>query len=113
MVPSAVIWGGTSSSRTASTNSTVMVLFTTVCTGILTPCLTVAFWLFWVIAFGSDKSFPTPRDSAASMTKSRAKFLEANKYWIPLVGADVPRFKIDGIGPDVPLPTTIGGAGVK
>src|SRR5208282_5418860 len=115
MVPSEVICGVTSSSSTASTNWTETVLLTIVCTGILVPCLMVAFSLFCVITFGLDRSLPTPLSSAAVIMRSNATFADEKEYWMPLVGEPTPRFVAKGIDPDVlddpPDPTTMGGAG--
>ena len=76
MVPSAVICGVTSSLSTASMYCTEMVLLMVVWIGILTPCFTVAFSLFWVTMRGLESSLPTPLDSAAVIKKSTAKFGE-------------------------------------
>src|SRR5271155_5801966 len=102
MVPSEVICGVTSSSSTASTNWTETVLLTIVCTGILVPCLTMDFWLFWATIFG------------LVMTMSRAKLALANEYAKPLVGVAAPRLVSSGTEPDVNggVPTANGGAGV-
>src|SRR5580698_8338454 len=113
MVPSEVICGVTSSSSTASTNWTETVLLTMVCTGILVPCLTTDFWLFWATIFGLEMSLPTPRSSAAVMTTSRAKLELANEYAKPLVGVAAPRLVSNGTEPDANggVPTANGGAG--
>src|SRR5580704_16876301 len=100
MVPSAVICGVTSSWSTASTNCTETVLFTMVCTGILVPCFTVAFWLFCVITFGFEINLPTPRSSAAVMMASSAKLADWNAYVIPLVGVVAPKAVNSGRLPD-------------
>src|ERR1700687_4370668 len=74
-----------------------MVLLITVCTGILEPCLTVAFSLFCVITLGLESSLPTPLASAAEMMKSRAKFGELCAKEKPLVGARAPNAETSGM----------------
>src|SRR5262252_6483656 len=95
-VPSAVICGVTSSFSTASMNVIEIVLLIVVCTGIFVPCLTTAFSLFWVTTRGFESSLPTPRDSAAVMKKSTAKFGERCEKPMPLVGTPAPRLTASG-----------------
>src|ERR1700679_3609779 len=86
-----------------------------VCTGILVPCLTIAFWLFCVITFGFEISLPTPRSSAAVLSASIANWLFWKADAKPLGGGAAPRFVNSGTDPDVAVgvaPTAKGGAGV-
>src|ERR1700722_5682317 len=88
-----------------------------VCTGILVPCLTVAFSLFSVMTLGFERRLPTPFSSAAVMTASRPKLAEVNRYEMPLVGTLAGRFEISGIAEPVLPPVlpgaTRGGGGVR
>ena len=71
----------------------------------MTPCLTVAFSLFWVTMRGFESNLPTPLDSAAVMKKSTAKFGERWEKPKPLVGAAAPRLTLRGnTGRVAPLP---------
>src|SRR5579862_3761830 len=117
-VPSAVICGVTSSFNTASMYCTETVLLTVVWMGILVPCLTEAFSLFWVTMRGLESSLPTPLDSAALIKKSMAKFGERCEKPKPVVGG-APAAKLVFKGrPEVtplpestPVPTLTGAAG--
>src|SRR5256885_2723603 len=111
IVPSAVICGVTSSFSTASIKVIEIVLLIVVWIGILVPCFTTAFSLFCVTTRGFERSLPTPRDSAAVMKKSTAKFGERWPKKRPLVGTPAPRLTARGNPfPEVPdVPTTGGG----
>src|SRR5271155_2874544 len=71
--------------------------------GILTPCFTVAFSLFWVTMRGFESSLPTPLASDAVMKKSSAKFGERVEKPKPLVGTPAPRLTLRGKAPVVAL----------
>src|SRR3982074_854102 len=99
MVPSEVICGVTVSRRKASTYVTVggPPNCAWVTMGTRTPCLTIAWILFWVTTRGRDNTFNKPRDSAiVRMASMRILLLE---FWnpMPLVGLVTPRFENKGI----------------
>src|SRR2546421_4493712 len=96
IVPSAVICGVTSSLSTASIKVIEIVLLIVVWIGIFVPCFTTAFSLFCVTTRGFERSLPTPRDSAAVMKKSTAKFGERWPKKRPLVGTPAPRLTARG-----------------